>query len=102
MEFMALRERHVELVRAGRAIEQERDATGREAQRLSVKLAALERRKASGETIDTKKAEAALRSACVFALGRRCWGAGGDPAITAASSSPASRQTTARPGPRRA
>ena len=62
VEFLALRARHAELVRAVRAVEQARDDAGHEASRLSDELAALERQRGGGENVAGKvsKAEAAL------------------------------------------
>jgi hypothetical protein len=59
-EFLRLRDEHVELVAQVRAIERERDTAAADVGRFSNELQALERRRAAGETVDAKKAEAGL------------------------------------------
>jgi hypothetical protein len=54
LEYLALRDRHRELVQAARAVEQARDTAGERARRLSDELPALERARGAGEDVAAK------------------------------------------------
>lgn len=61
VDYMALRARHAELVRAGRAVEQARDDANSTARQLSDELAALERQRGGGADVTAKITKAAIR-----------------------------------------